>query len=126
MSVTLNTAMHSVAYSQLPPQTDNNAQKEAAKVSDQGQVQSTSGGNTTVSLSDRAAMTQVTDYRDLAASKMVNEKNALEENNINANDQDNPRVYASQLQNANNYTQAQLTDTASGNASNDAVQAVLR
>lgn len=126
MSVTLNTAMHSVAYSQLPPQTDNNAQKEAAKVSDQGQVQSTSGGNTTVSLSDRAAMTQVTDYRDLAASKMVNEKNALEENNINANDQTNPRVYASQLQNANNYTQAQLTDTASGNASNDAVQAVLR
>lgn len=125
MSVTLNTAMHSVAYSQLPPQTDNNAQKEAAKVSDQGQVQSTSGGNTTVSLSDRAAMTQVTDYRDLAASKMVNEKNALEENNVNANDQANPRVYATQLQNANNYTQAQLTDTAS-NVSNDAVQAVLR
>ncbi|MDY0137187.1 MAG: hypothetical protein RBS36_08465 [Thiomicrospira sp.] len=124
MSVTINTAMHSVAYSQLPSQTDNTAQRDAAKVTDQRQVETTSGGNTTVTLSDRAAMVQPTDYRDLAASKMVNEKSALEESSVNVRDSA-PRVYASQLQNASNYTQAQLTDTASS-ATNEAVQNVLR
>jgi hypothetical protein len=124
MSVTINTAMHSVAYSQLPPQTDNTAQRDAAKVTDQRQVETTSAGNTTVTLSDHAAMVQPTDYRDLAASKMVNEKSALEESSVNVRDTA-PRVYASQLQNASNYTQAQLTDTATSTG-NEAVQNSLR
>ncbi|MDR9498270.1 MAG: hypothetical protein RI556_03775 [Hydrogenovibrio sp.] len=85
------------------------------KVTDRQGSASSSGGNTTVTLSDQAqanAVQQV-DYRDLAASQTVNANTAVEDANVNANQTTSGTTYASALASQSNYNaqQAQTAQT---------------
>ena len=88
------------------------------KVTDRQGGQASSGGNTTVTLSDQsqANSVQQTDYQDLAASQTVNANTPVEEANVNANQTTSGTTYASNLSAQANYN-AQQAQTQSAQSS---------
>lgn len=111
MSTTINPAMQSVAMSYMPSQ-ESAAQKESLKMSDRSEPTTTSGGNTTVSLSGQGLAAAANDYADLAASQTINNAAQVQERSVETNETTNI-TYPANLQAQANYNAQQLSETGS-------------
>lgn len=117
MSTTINPAMQSVAMSYMPSQ-DSAAQKESLKMTDRSEPSTTSGGNTTVTLSGQA-QSAANDYADLAASQTVNNATQVQERSVETNETTNV-TYPANLQAQANYNAQQLSESGSAKTAEQA------
>lgn len=106
-----NVAMAQQANGELNQvaQANNNANQN----NDRSVGQTSNSGNTTVTLSDQsqANAVQNADYRDLAASQMVNPTASVEDTGINANETTSGSTYASNLASQANYNAQQAQNS---------------
>ncbi len=72
--------------------------------------QTSSAGNTTVTLSSQSSAVKA-DYSDIVMSQTVNSRNSVESANINANEFTSGTTYTSSLQSQANYFSAHLTES---------------
>lgn len=116
MSNTINPAMQSVAMSVMPQQ-NQAAQQADNRVTDRTNSEVSSGGNTTVTLSNQGQAAG-NDYMDMAASQTVNQNAPVQDQNTQTSDTSNGLTYASTLQAQANYNAQQLSQVDSADVPN--------
>jgi len=78
------------------------------KVTDKTNTTTSTGGNTTVTLTDKNQVPK-NDYLELSAKQRVNEKNSLDSENTESSETTNGLTYASNLQSQASYNVLQAT-----------------